>query len=171
MNISTKNITRTGVLLALTLAVQLLKLPQLATGIGVNALLLITMFTVGPIQATTIGLITPLVALMVGIIKPPMAPALPFIMISNAVIILTFYYLRNKNKYFSLGVAALAKFLVLFGATKLVLGALLPPPILEKVAVVFGITQFFTAIAGGLVALAIAPMVNKYLKEEEEIKG
>jgi len=171
MNPSTKNITRTGVLLALTLAVQLFKLPQLVTGIGVNALLLITLMTVGPIQAVTIGAITPLVALMVGIIKPPMVPAIPFIMASNAVIVLGFHYLRNKNQYLALVVAAFAKFILLFGAVKLVLSSMLPPPILEKVAVAFGITQFFTALAGGIVALSVVPLLKKYLKEEYEVKG
>lgn len=170
MKISTKTLTRTGVLLALTLAVQLLKLSQLITGTGVNTLLLVTLMMVGPLQASTIGIITPLVALMVGIMKPPMAPAIPFIMASNAVIVLVFHYLSNKNKYMGLVAAAFAKFLVLFGATKLVLSTLLPPPILDKVAVTFGITQFFTAMAGGFLALIIVPMVKKYLKDETEIK-
>lgn len=170
MNISTKNLTRTGVLLALTLAIQLLKLPQLITGTGINALLLITLMTVGPIQAITIGVITPLVALMVGIMKPPMAPALPFIMLANAVIILVFHTFRNKNKYLGMVAAGFCKFVVLFGATKLVLSSILPPPIAEKLAVTFGITQFFTALAGGILALIIVPMIKNYLKEEEGVK-
>lgn len=171
MNLTTRNITRTGILLALTLAIQLFKLPQLITGVGVNAMLLITVMTVGVVQGSLIGSITPVVALMVGIIKPPMAPVLPFIIASNITIVVVYHLLRNKNTYFALVVAAFAKFLLLFGAVKLVLGSMLPAPIMEKVAVTFGITQFFTAIGGGIVALLVVPLIKNYLKEENTVKG
>ena len=171
MNLTTKNITRTGVLLALTLAIQLLKLPQLVTGIGVNAMLLIAVMTVGVMQGGIIGCITPVAALMVGIIKAPMAPAVPFIIAANITIVVVFHLLRKKNTYAALVAASFAKFILLFGAIRLILSSILPPPVLANAVVAFGITQFFTAVGGGLVALAVVPLLQNYLKEDNNIKA
>lgn len=163
METKTQNITRTGILLALTLAIQFIRLPQLITGTGVNAMLLIAAMTVGVVQGSLIGCITPIVALMVGIMKPAMAPVLPFIAVSNVILVVIFHYVRNKNTYVALIAAAFVKFLILFGATKLILSSILPKPIYEKVAVTFGITQFFTALAGGVLALIIVPFIKNYM--------
>lgn len=166
MENKTKHITRTGILLAVTLVIQMMGMPQLVTGSAVNAMLLIALLTVGVLEASIIGCITPIIALMVGIIKPPLAPVIPFIIGGNVILVVGFYHLKKINNYMALIVAALAKFILLFGATKLVLATMLPEPIFKKVAVTFGVTQFFTAMAGGVIALIIVPLLKNYLDKE-----
>ncbi|MFZ5968270.1 MAG: ECF transporter S component [Bacillota bacterium] len=167
MSQKTKRITRTGILLALALAVQFLKMPQFITGSAVNAILVIAAAAVGMVEGIIIGSITPIVAIMVGIIKPPMAPVIPFIIAGNISLVVIFHMLQKKNQYAAVGGAAVVKFLVLYGAVKLVLVNMLPGPVFEKVAVAFGVTQFFTAVVGGIVALLIVPFLKNYLDRQQ----
>lgn len=69
---------RTGVLLALTLAFESLKLGGAFTGPLVNAALFVAAVVVGIGGGVFIDALTPWVALAVGILKPPLAPAVPF---------------------------------------------------------------------------------------------
>ncbi|MGI6486166.1 MAG: hypothetical protein ACOX15_07705 [Tepidanaerobacteraceae bacterium] len=70
-------ITRTAILLAITLAFQMLGFPQVVTGPAVNGMLLISGTYVGGIGAVIIGLLTPFIAFMRGILAPPLAPMIP----------------------------------------------------------------------------------------------
>ncbi|MBB6218563.1 hypothetical protein HNQ80_004737 [Anaerosolibacter carboniphilus] len=170
MNQGTQKITRIGILLALTLAIQLMTLPQLITGTAINAMLLISASTVGVVPAMMIGCITPIVALMVGIMKTPMAPVIPFIIGANAALVLVYGYIQNRNKYMAIILAAAGKFLVLWAAVKWILISMLPGPLWEKVAITFGITQLFTALGGGVIALAVVPFLHNYLNKENQMK-
>jgi uncharacterized membrane protein YuzA (DUF378 family) len=170
MHQGTQKITRVGILLALTLAIQWMGIPQPITGTAINAMLLISASTVGLLPALAIGCITPIVALMVGIMKAPMAPVIPFIIGANAVWVLVYGFIQNRNRYVAMILAAATKFLVLWGAVKWVLIGMLPGPVLEKAAVAFGITQLFTALAGGVIALAVIPFLQNYLNKGKEMK-
>lgn len=170
MNQGTQKITRVGILLALTLAIQWMGMPQLITGTAINAMLLISASTVGLIPAVMIGCITPVVALMVGIMKAPMAPVIPFIIGANAVWVMVYGFIQNRNRYGAMILAAVTKFLVLWAAVKWILIGMLPGPVLEKAAVAFGITQLFTALAGGVIALAVIPFLHNYLNKGKEMK-
>jgi hypothetical protein len=171
MSSQTRRITRTGILLALTLVIQWVRMPQLFTGTAINAMLIITTCIVGVWEAVCIGCITPIVALMVGIIKPPLAPVIPFIIGSNAILVLLFHGIKKKNTYIAMITAAFIKFIFLFVATRWVLTTILPKPILQKVAITFGMIQFFTALAGGIIALVIVPFIQKYVMNEMNRKG
>ncbi len=170
MKINTKSITRTGILLALALVIQLMRLPQLVTGTAVNAVLLISLSTIGVLEASAIGCITPIVAFLVGIIQPPMAPVVPFIVMSNLVLIWIVYGLRRKNIYIQIILASVGKFLFLVVAVRLILTQFLPAPVWEKVAVAFGVTQLFTALAGGFLAILVTKLLHPYLDEEAPIE-
>ena len=82
--INVKWLARTAILLALTLAFQMIGLPQPVTGPAVNAMLLISGTYVGALGGIIIGLLTPLIAFARGILPPPLAPMIPFIMLGNA---------------------------------------------------------------------------------------
>ena len=60
---SVRWLTRTAILLAITLAFQMLGFPQMVTGPAVNAMLLLSGTYVGGIGAVIIGMLTPLIAL------------------------------------------------------------------------------------------------------------
>lgn len=170
MKVNTKSITRTGILLALALVIQWMRLPQLITGTAVNAVLLISLYTVGVLQASVIGCMTPIVALLAGIIQPPMAPVVPFIVMSNLVLIWIVYGLRKKNTYIQIILASGGKFLFLVAAVRLILTQFLPAPVWEKVAIAFGVTQLFTALAGGFLAILVTKLLHPYLGEEAPVK-
>jgi len=85
-----KIFTRTAILLALTLAFQMLKLPQPMTGPAVNAMLFISTAAVGIWGGVIIGALTPWIAFINGILNPVLAPAIPFIMLGNAVLCIVF---------------------------------------------------------------------------------
>lgn len=155
MNPAVRYITRTGVLLAIALAVQFIKLPQPVTGPVVNAILLLAAIYVGVSGGIIIGLFTPVAAFMVGILPPPMAPLIPVIMAANMVLVVVFNWAGRYNKYFGALVAAAAKFLTFYLSLNYVLvflGIILPPALVAA----FGLPQLLTAMIGGFAAALIA---------------
>lgn len=162
MSISVRVLTRTAILLALTLAIQMLRLPQPVTGPLINAMLVLAAVTVGAPSGVVIGLLTPWIAYVNGILPPVLGPAIPFIMAGNTVLVLTVaiaerIFARGKRPgYRRVGQAAgvlfggLLKFLVISTAVRFIIDV--PAP----VAVVLQLPQLFTAWTGGAAALAVA---------------
>ncbi len=144
---TTRWITRTAILLALTLAFQLLGLPQPVTGPAINAMLILSALLVGPAAGVIIGSLTPVIAWQRGILAAPLGPMIPFIALGNMVLVLLFFYLRRRQPYLALIAAAFAKFAVL--ATAVRVFVTVPPP----VAAAMGVPQLITALAGGAIAL------------------
>lgn len=89
-----KFLTRTAILLAITLIFQFLKMPQLITGSIVNAMLLIAAGTVGMWSGIIIGLLTPVIAFLVGIMGFPLM--IPFIMVGNGLYVMLFSTQKTK---------------------------------------------------------------------------
>ncbi len=157
MNTSTRSLVRAAILLALLLSVQSLRLGQGFTGPAVNAILFLAVAFVGTGWAVAIGAVSPWAALLTGILPPPLAPAVPFIMLGNAVLALLFGIIRPVNPYLGVLAASVAKFAVIAGAVRFIIAV---PP---GAAVVLGIPQLVTALAGGAIALlvlAAAPVLT-----------
>lgn len=158
--ISVRFLTRTALFLALTLALQGLRLPTFLTGPGVNLFLALATFWVGLGSGVLIGLLTPWVALLLGILPAPLAPAIPFIMIGNAVyallIGLFFRYLPAKGgQVAGVVTGATAKFLVIGGAVTYILA--LPPPLSGALL----LPQLYNALLGGGAAIIIGAFLPK----------
>jgi uncharacterized membrane protein len=150
------------VLLALTLAVQFLGLPQWFTGPLVNAFLLLASLLVGMGSGVVIGLLTPWIALLRGILPPPLAPMVPFIMLGNALLVIIFSLITRKREVLWLNVLALVlaasgKYLLLSQAVRYLVEV---PP---RVAQAMQIPQLLTALAGGAIALLIGKAVKRAL--------
>ncbi len=152
-----------GALLALALLIPALAWPQPVTGALVNALLLITVETLGLGPAIALGMVTPLGGLLHNVLPLPLAVMIPFIMLGNATLVSLYNALRERNRYLALGVAAVAKFGVLltavsfFAARPLTLalsGA--PRTVVMPAAIVNMMSwpQLVTSVAGGLLAFA-----------------
>lgn len=160
MRISVQQLTRIALLLALTLAVQLLRLPAPVTGPLVNLMLILSTALAGTAGGAGIGLLTPWAALLLGIIPPILAPAIPFIMAGNAIYCISYGVLQGKIKGGSIvGVAsgAVLKFAIIAGAVRWLLvfppaasGALLLP-------------QLLNAAIGGFAALPLAHQLRLLL--------
>lgn len=153
-----KFITRTAILLALTLAFQMLRLPQPFTGPAVNTMLFLSSAIVGIIGGVLIGALTPWIAFLNGILPPVLAPAIPFIMVGNAVLVILFGTLRRINIYLAIATAAVVKFLVLTIAVRFLINV---PP---KVSVMLQLPQLYTAITGGIIALLVLKLLEGPLK-------
>ncbi|ADL07046.1 ECF transporter S component [Thermosediminibacter oceani] len=164
MKYDTKFLTRTALLLAVTLMLQYLKMPQLITGSLVNAMLLIAAGTVGVFSGITIGLLTPLIALLVGILKFP--PMVPFIMAGNALYV--WLYSSQKNAVIGVLLAAVAKYAWLSISVIYILkwfGVRVPPPVVQA----FTLPQLFTALLGGAIGVTLIFLLQRSFAKAKEM--
>ena len=185
MNRKLRTITETAVMLALLVALQAVTKPlgQLVTGSCVNAVLAITALLVGVSGGIAVALISPVCAFLLGI-APNFVTVLP-IMVGNTVYVLLLHLLFRLPKGcgwvmkpLSVGVAAVAKFAVLYLlVVKLICGVasgallgqklgdivVLAPPMLTMLPTMFTWPQLFTALIGGAVAMLMVPVLKKAL--------
>lgn len=133
---------------------------QWFTGPLVNAILIIVLFLVGIKGALVLCLIPSLMALAGGLLPAVLAPAVPFIMISNVIWVLSVdtAYNRLKNQetgyWTGIFIGAFLKFLFLFLSVPFITKLMLKQELAVKIAQMMSWTQFATALAGGLIAYA-----------------
>ncbi|MDP3244221.1 MAG: iron hydrogenase [bacterium] len=138
-------------LLAIATAVPLFH-SQPLTGPIVNATLFIATAVLGASNGIVIGLIPSLIALSFGLLPPVLAPMVPFIMFGNAILIIVFNGLKNKNFWLGVAAASFLKFLFLAGTSSVVINLLLKKEVAATVAGMMSWPQLYTALAGGLLA-------------------
>lgn len=157
MKLSLSLIVKTGVLAALAIALQMMSLPQLATGSGVNAVLFVAACYVGPLSGTIIGILTPWIALVTGIMA--LAPAVPVVMAGNVTLALVAGYLGRFNRYVGMGLAGILKFGVMTLGIRYVIstGAKIPPVAYTSLTV----TQLLTALGGAVAAAIILAVLDR----------
>ncbi len=148
-------------LLALVTVVPFFVHNQLITGPMVNAVLFIATAVVGIPGAVLLALVPSVVALSGGLLPAVLAPAVPFIMIGNVIMILTFHYARKKNFWLGMIGGSVLKYLFLFGSTSLVVGLLLKSEMAEKASLMLSWPQLATALAGGLIAWGVLKVLKK----------
>jgi hypothetical protein len=153
-----------GLLFTLALLVPTLGWPQPVTGSLVNALLLITVETLGLWPAIGLGMVTPLGGLLHGVLPLPLAVMTPFIMLGNATLVGVYNALRSRNRWLALAAAAVAKFALLYGAVTFLVARSLELAVNGAAqTVVMPVTivnmmswpQLMTALTGGLLAFAV----------------
>jgi len=153
------NLTKASMLLSVALLFQFIKLGQFFTGTGINATLIIATSLCGPWWAASIGAITPFFAVILGVLPPAIVPIVPFIITSNILYVLTFYYIKDKNQYAAIGISAFVKFMLLYVVVHYII-VKVPAPI--KLAM--STPQLVTAISGGILALIIIKIVKHLQK-------
>ncbi len=153
-----------GLLLTLALLIPALGWPQPVAGPLVNALLLITVETLGLWPAIGLGMVTPLGGLLHGLLPLPLAVMIPFIMLGNATLVGVYSGLRTRSRWLALAVAATAKFALLYGAVTLLVvrplelafnGPARTVVMPAAIANMMSWPQLVTALAGGLLAFAV----------------
>ena len=180
MNKKIRWITETAVLLALLVTLQALTKPmgQLVTGSCVNTVLAVAVLVAGLGSGVTIAVISPVLAYLLGI--APQILTVPAIMVGNTVFVLVLHFLAGKkgtkvvSKVVAWAAAAAAKFAALYLiVVKVVCGVMAPgllasgalkEPMLKALPATFSWPQLVTALIGGGIALAIAPVLKKALK-------
>ena len=163
-------ISRLSLLIALTLIIQLIGLPQPITGPLVNTMLLITTTILGVISGIILGCMTPLIAVLRGELPPILAPMIPFIIGGNILLVSTYALVKNKMSFFSqklqnpvrrielyiaIVLAAVIKYIFLAFAVKLILPVILAHSVPDKIALMMTTPQLVTALIGGAFALMI----------------
>ncbi|MDD2731726.1 MAG: iron hydrogenase [Candidatus Pacebacteria bacterium] len=144
------DLIRIAVLLGISILAPLFH-QQHITGSIVNAVLFISVIVLGVQKAVIIGLIPSLVSLSIGFLPVILFPMIPFIMISNVILILTFDYLK---KNFIIGVisASILKFLFLYFSSDLVIKMIIKKELALSVSSMMSWPQLFTALSGGIIA-------------------
>ncbi len=131
---------------------------QWVTGPIINAILILTLFLVGVRSALVLCLIPSLMALSGGLLPAILAPVVPFIMISNVILVLSIDWVYNRAKDaakgYSLGVliGAGLKFLFLLASVNIIGHLLIKQELVIKVAQMMSWPQFATAVTGGMIA-------------------
>ena len=148
-------------LLALVTVVPFFVHNQLITGPMVNAVLFIATAVVGIPGAVLIALVPSVVALSGGLLPAVLAPAVPFIMIGNVILILTFHYAKKKNFWLGMIGGSVLKYLFLFGSTSLVVSLLLKSEMAEKASLMLSWPQLATALVGGIIAWGVLKVWKK----------
>lgn len=135
---------------------QLLGLPQPITGPVVNAALYTAAILAGPAYAVAVGILTPTIAFIRGILPSPLAPMIPFIALSNAVLVLAFHLAVTKRRPgWGVLAASALKFATLALAVRY---AVTVPP---SLAVAMQTPQLLTALAGGYAVVAVGIIGNQ----------
>lgn len=171
-------ITRTAVLLALLIVLQTVtkSLGQMVTGSCVNAMLAIGALFGGLWCGMVIALLSPVLAFLLVI--APQLVTVPAIMVGNLAFVLVLHFVSGEALWRRavawLG-AAVVKFAVLYAlvvwiicglaSQSLLSAGLLKAPMLNKLPVMFGLPQLFTALIGGAVAMLITPVLKKALRK------
>jgi hypothetical protein len=140
---------------------------QWITGPIVNALLILILFIVGIRAAMLMSLVPSVMALAGGLLPLPLAPIVPFIMISNAIFILSvdYFYRASKKQFngFWIGVVVggALKYLFIWFNANLLLGLILKKDLAIAVLRIVSWPQFATALLGGLIAFIILKWLKR----------
>ena len=141
---------------------------QWLTGPIVNAILILILFLVGIRSAMVVALVPSLMALSGGLLPAILAPTVPFIMIGNAIFILSidriYDWSKNMNRGYWLGVLAGAflKFVFLYFSVNLITKLLIKQDLAVKVTQMMSWPQFATAIKGGMIAWVILKWLKRF---------
>jgi len=169
-------ITRTAVLIALTVVLQALTLQlgnQFVTGSVVNLMLIISVMTCGLATGLTVAAFTPILPTLLGF--GPLWPIVPFIAVGNMALVTVWHFIGNRNMsnvYISYGIAmaagAVAKFLVLyFGVVQIAIPYILGFPSQSLLSVMFSYPQLITAAIGGVCAMLLLPPLLKAINQRK----
>ncbi len=167
MNI--KIITRTAILLALTILFQALgrfiplgQFNQFIVGPLVNACLIVAATYTGLTGGAVVAVLSPFGAILTGSVIP--LPFAPFIAVGNFILVLVFFLLKKKPLA-GIASGAVLKFGFLLASVNLFVWMMNIP---AKKAVLliasFSWPQLVTAIIGGLLALLVLKALRKAVK-------
>ncbi len=134
---------------------------QWLTGPIVNLALILSVYLIGIRGALLIGILPSTIALGTGLLPAVLAPMIPFIILSNTLLILVIDKLKDTNYWLSLFFASGMKYLFLFVTSGLVINLLLKQELAAKVSAMMSYPQFFTALIGGTLAWGVLRILRK----------
>ena len=144
-----------GLLICIAVAAPLLFRQQFITGTIVNASLILGVCLLGSRDGLLIGLIPSSFALATGLLPAALAPLIPFIIVGNAILVLTFAYFSKFNFWAGVIIGSVLKFAFLYAISFVVIGLLINKQVATVVAQMMSWPQLITALCGGIVAFGI----------------
>ena len=163
----TVKLTLTGLCLAVILAVQIAGMPNLLTGIAVNAVFVFLFLYAGLQSALFICILSPFGGIISGHLPAPMYPLLPVIIVGNLLLVLLYKILHNKKAFLRFFMPSLAKGLFIYLTGSAVIEWL---EITTKIKwLVFAVTgiQTFTAIMGIILGESIYRRISGHNKTDD----
>ena len=162
-----RNIALNGIMLAVIIALQAINLPNLLTGIIVNAILVFVYLEVGIKSAIILCILSPFCGFITGHVPVIMYPVLPMIALGNSLMLISLSKLENKSIWLKLFIPSLIKAFIIGIGGFLLIYYFIPDKIGNYLMFsVLGI-QFFTAISG--IALGLKISKNKAINENNII--
>ncbi|MCF7906673.1 hypothetical protein K9K85_00040 [Patescibacteria group bacterium] len=126
---------------------------QIITGSLVNAALFITTARLGKSWGILLATIPSLIALTTGLLPLALAPFIPYIMISNIILVIIFDFLKKKNKEMAILGASFLKFAFLFICSSYLFNLLWLGKISVPIVRMMSWPQLITALLGGILAI------------------
>ncbi len=133
---------------------------QLITGIIVNTVLFVSTFILGFFPAIFIAFIPSFIALVSGILPFAFFSFIPFIVVSNVILVLTFHYFKSEY-WLAIILSSFFKFVFLFLTSYLIVKFFLGEKTGLLVGNIMTWPQFFTAIFGGIIAYFVLKKLKK----------
>jgi riboflavin transporter FmnP len=179
MNKTVKWVTRTAVMLALTVLFQSLRLiipmpgtlSQYIVGSLVNLALIVAAMTIDLKGGLTVAALTPIIAFFQGHIPQIMPLMILFVALGNATIVIAYALLCRDSfvsKVLALVIGTITKFLVLYVLVVKFALPLIYPAVPDTVRMAMSINfswpQLVTAGIGGVLALLVIPLLRRALK-------
>jgi len=148
-------------LISVAVGAPLLFKQQFITGPIVNATLILGTVLLSSREGILIGLLPSTIALGAGIISPVLAPMIPFVILGNAILVLTFTYLSKVNYWLGAIAGSALKFAFLYFTSTLVIKLVVNQQVAPAIAQTMNWPQLVTALAGSIIAFAILKVVKK----------
>ncbi len=163
-------LTRLVFLIAITLTITLIGLPQPVTGPLINTMLLLTTLILGPWAGAAVGTITPVAAAFRGQLPPFLLPMVPFIILGNALLVWGFKFIAGRNRtphvlrsvrhWVGLVVGSTLKFLWLYSAARLLVPLFFGKDLPEAFIAMMAMPQLVTALIGGVLAFLLYELLK-----------
>lgn len=134
---------------------------QFMAGPMVNAVLFIMPFFLGLRDCMVMAIFPSLVALSVGLLPAIAAPFLPYIIVSNWVLLFIFDKLRQKGYWLGAIASSLAKFLFLYAASFILTSYFISGAPAKLVANMFSLPQLYTALLGAIIAYSFLKIIKR----------
>ena len=155
-------ITRTALLLALTIVFQMMRPFIPLSPLGSN-------FIIGSLVNASLATASVMVGMWGGIIISVAAPVIafmqqhiafvwlvPIVAGGNAALVLLYGWWYRKNKWTGIALSSVVKFVLLFAMVKTAVSVLVvPPPAAAMLTLMFSWPQLVTAVIGGIIAVPV----------------
>lgn len=134
---------------------------QFISGPIVNAVLFIVTVMLGLRSGILLCFIPSLIALGAGLLPPIFAPFVPFIMLSNIIMVALFHNLRLKNYWLGAGAGSVAKFVFLFAASQIMFNLVLHKALAQNAALMMSWNQLYSAALGAVIAFVFLKVIKR----------